>query len=491
MPKNWFAPEDRSLRQPQVLTVADAVLIACLIGVAVPVFVGAVGDSLARLMALPALVLLGFVLAFSRKVLLLLIILFRASTDLLFESTKLSLGSYQIGIGGLINVFVLLIALLLVTERPGLLPRKMVVTTWGAFLAMMLYGVAIAPAKVEAIRVFLQIASYFAMFVSAFYFVRSVEDFRFCVRMVLWSSVVPALYALVDIALNWGAGGLGGFRLQSTFTHPNIFAFYLTLIILLTLYASKGGAVALSTGKRLGLTAYMLFLLSLLLLTQTRSAWVASFAVFAMYALIFERRYLGYLIAAPLLALLIPSVQDRLLDLGTASDYVRYAQLNSFEWRRLIWESGLQWMRPDHYLLGYGVDSFRYFSPVFFPLGGKTNWGAHSVYVQYLFEIGMVGLLALLWLFGRLLWWLRLMSPIDKLGAFISIGLIIAYLGVSSSDNMFAYLAFNWYFWFIVGAACAVVAAQSQPRPGTSDPIRSKPRMSLRKSTASARNSDE
>jgi O-antigen ligase len=236
------------------------------------------------------------------------------------------------------------------------------------------------------------------------------------------------------------------------------------LVISLGLYVLKSDATTLSTQNRLILTGYTFFMLALLMLTQTRSAWIACFSLFAVYGLIFERRYLLYLILIPLLALLIPSVRDRVLDLGAGNEVVQYAKLNSFAWRVYIWESGLKWMRPEHYLLGYGIDSFQHYSPTFFPLAGKTNFGAHNLYVQWIFELGALGLLAYLWLFGRLLWLLRKMLPIDKLGGFILISLVIQYLMVSFSDNMAAYLVFNWYFWFVAGSACAVVAADSRSK---------------------------
>ena len=329
----------------------------------------------------------------------------------------------------------------------------------------------IAPSKADAIRLYLSQLSYFAIFLSAFYVVRSADDFRFCVKVILWSSAIPAAYALVEFATG-GGHTVTGFRLKGTFTHPNIFAFYLTLVISLTLYLLKSSARALSPGPRLGLHLYMLLLLALLILTQTRSAWIACFTIFAIYGLVFERRYLVYLIVAFVVALLIPSVQDRLLDLGAGNAYVQYAKLNSFAWRRLIWESSLQWMQPDHYFLGYGLNSFPYYSLIFFPLADPTGTGAgaHSVYVQLLFETGAAGLLAFLWLFGRVLWFLKPMLSLDSLAAFVSIGSIIAYLIISFSDNMLAYLAFNWYFWFMVGAACSVVTVALKSRSDVRQP---------------------
>src|SRR5258706_1704139 len=462
MSEGWISYDGGTARLSPILLTTSIVFLAFLVGAVIPVYVGAVGDGLARLMALPALILLFFLFVLSRKTLLLVILFFRASADLVLESSKLSVGGHQIGAGALINAAVLAVAMLLVLEKPDVIPKKIITIMWAAFLLTAFYGMLIAPLKVDAIRTYLVLSSYLAIFVSAFYFVRTARDFGFCVRIVLWSSLIPALYALVDIALNGHAVGLSEIRVQSTFTHPNIFAFYLTLIISLALYMLKSSSFSRPAWKRAGLTAYILFLLSLLILTKTRSAWIACFAIILVYGLIFERRYLAYLVLVPILALLIPGIRDRLLDLGTGNEYVQYAQLNSFAWRRMIWESGLKWMEPERYVLGYGIDSFKYYAPIFFPLAGNVNFGAHNVYVQWLFEVGTIGLLAYLWLFGRLLWVLRLLAPMDKLAAFVSIALIIEYLTISFSDNMFSYLAFNWYFWFILGAACAVVVVEKR-----------------------------
>lgn len=427
---------------------------AAVFGASIPIYIGAVGEGVGRLLVLPALIVFGSLAALRPRLLFLLIVLFRASGDLLFDASKFSLGGYQIGIGGVINALVILIAGLFVVEKPDVVPKRMA-TLWAAFLLTALYGLFIAPEKSEGIRLYLALVSYFAIFVGAFHFVRSIQDFRFCVRLVVWSSALPVLYSIVDIALHLRNGG---FRLQSTFGHPNIFAFYLTSIIALVLYLLKSRVRPASQGTRAGLMVYMALLLGLLVLTQTRSAWIACLAVFAIYGAFFERRYLVYLIAIPAAAMLIPDVRDRLLELGSGNEYVQYAKLNSFAWRRLIWESGLRWMQPDHYLLGYGLNAFKFYSPVFFPLSGEANFGAHNVYVQWLFEVGVFGLLAFLWLFGRLVWTLKLMAPVDRVGACIAITLAVEYLIVSFSDNVLSYLVFNWYFWFIAGAACAVGA---------------------------------
>lgn len=107
--------------------------------------------------------------------------------------------------GGLINAFLILIALLLLAEKPGLLPKKLV-SMWAPFLLVALIGVAIAPVKSDAIRAYLAQISYFAMFVGAFYLVRSTGDFKRCVRPVLGDDVELGANAQLPGGIRIGHG---------------------------------------------------------------------------------------------------------------------------------------------------------------------------------------------------------------------------------------------------------------------------------------------
>jgi hypothetical protein len=63
--------------------------------------------------------------------------------------------------------------------------------------------------------------------------------------------------------------------------------------------------------------------------------------------------------------------------------------------------------------------------------------------------------------FTLLAGWMR-----DRLRVVISITLVIEYLFFAFSDNMLDYLAFNWYFWFFLGMACAVTMLPPEPDVG-------------------------
>ncbi|HEY8117842.1 MAG TPA: O-antigen ligase family protein [Methylophilaceae bacterium] len=435
------------------LGVLALVIISLIGGVAAVGYVSVVEGNLLLISALPFILAMLMFLIIDKRKLFLLILLLRATGDIVFETSKFGGG---FGVGGLINALVIFIALLFIIERPSLLNRR-IISIWGAVLLVALAAIGYAPDFKDAVRLFLALSSYCAVFTIAFYVVRTKADFELCVSTILLSSLLPVLYSFVDIALHGNTvNSEEGFRLQSTFSHPNIFAFYLVLNISLLFYKLKTTWSKISKPMQLAGYLYLFLLLALLMLTKTRSAWAACGFIFTAYGLLFERKYLLYLLFAPLLALLVPSIRDRLLDLGSGNEYVQYAKLNSFAWRLLLWKSAFEWITPQNAVFGYGLNAFKYYSPDFFPLAGKTNFGAHSTYVQWFFETGVVGVLSSAWMHMRLLFTLKLGLRQHKLRTAIAIMLVFAYLFFAFSDNLLDYLAFNWYFWFFIGSACAL-----------------------------------
>jgi O-antigen ligase len=149
--------------------------------------------------------------------------------------------------------------------------------------------------------------------------------------------------------------------------------------------------------------------------------------------------------------MLIPSVQQRIMDLDAGNSMANYAKLNSFAWRVLLWDSALKWMSASRYFTGYGVEAFGFYAPLFFPMAGNTEWSAHNVYVQLFFDVGLLGLLAYFAVFYQCFRALLKYYKRDRLAAGILMCALVQYLVVSASDNMLGYLAFNWYFWTAMG----------------------------------------
>ena len=431
------------------LLIAVAFLVTVVLGAFLAIFVNSAGGRVGILLALPAAVAIGFLFLFDRYLLFFLIVLFRSSMDQLLEATKF--GGF--GLGAVLNALVILIAFIALIQRPG--PAgKVLKQTWVAFLLVAGVSIFLAPEFITALKSYLALVSYAAIFSLAITLINSEQDFGRWMRAVFFSSLVPVIYGFIDAA-NGGYASFEGFRISSTFSHPNIFAFYLVLMISLSFYFFKAKASYIPLFIRRTIPIYILIMFALLIMTKTRSAWAACFAFFLLYALIYERKYLIWILVASAIGFMIPEVRDRITDLAQGNEVINYSKLNSYAWRKMIWEQGLRWMEPSHYLLGYGLEAFIHYSVSFFTMSGGVAMGAHSVYVQLLFDTGILGLLTFIWLHVKFGLLLKPYYKANKLMIFTAIMFLLEFALNSYSDNMLAYLSFNWYLWFVLGAIYA------------------------------------
>lgn len=389
------------------------------------------------------------------------ILLTRSICDPIFSMFEVNMGGGPIGFGAVVNAVVIAIALAFVLMRPTHAAFA-VFAIWTPFLLVSLAAVFYAPQFGSAARMFLVLVSYWAVFIIPFFLFRSGGDLRRFVLLVFASSIVPSLYSIVDI---WrGLSDFAEFRLQSTFAHPNIYSFYLVLLLGLAFYVRASLAVIWPRGSRQAITLYIPIIIALIALTKTRSAWAASAAIYLFYAVRFERRLLFGILLVPLLLVVAPSLGDRFSDLTQGEEIDDLSRLNSevklnsLEWRAVLWESAIPAIVQKP-LLGHGLESFRISTPGFFPLAadaseaGETD--AHNFYLQILFEMGSVGIIAFIWLFGALSRQLAQGLRFDRAGVLLIFSILAAYLAESYSDNMVYYLSFEWYFWFVMGTICA------------------------------------
>lgn len=394
------------------------------------------------------------------------VLLVRASADPVFNALGGDSGG-GMGVGALFNVLAIAVAGFFLLQAPLKAPFP-VLAIWGPFLLMAFSSTLYAPDFKAAARLAFVMLSYWAFFAMPFFILRSTRDVSRLVLLVIASSIPPSLYAFVDIAR--GISDLEEFRLQSTFSHPNIYAFYLVLVLGLVLYVRASDIARAAPRLRLLVTLYIPLLVAFLLLTKTRSAWGACGVMFLVYALRIDRRFLAGLLLVPLLFVANPSLLDRLTDITAATEVDSFSQLNdttrlnSYVWRQALWESAIPQVleRP---LLGHGLESFKPSTPHFFALVGPQGIDGHNFYLQMSFELGLPGALALVWLLGCVAWRLLRGWRRDPPGILIISCLLLAYVLESYSDNMHFYLSFNWYFWFVMGTIYAWLERERMAAP--------------------------
>ena len=132
--------------------------------------------------------------------------------------------------GAILNAVTLLLAVAVLVKR-----RRPSVLLSRADLAAIphdrLLFTDLHPDLFSGARLFLSTLTFPAMFICAFVLVESHADMIAFFKFAIYSSILPAIYAMFQLATNGP-----GFRVASTFGHPNIFAFYIVAMLVAILY---------------------------------------------------------------------------------------------------------------------------------------------------------------------------------------------------------------------------------------------------------------
>lgn len=449
--QRWFA-----LSLSAKLFLLASVSLAPIVGIA-SVFSGLLSNSKpVFLLAVPATLLLALLYLAAREYLLISILLLRGCLDPFLEVTKIPLGSTSIGFGAVLNGVILLLALT-TPSKPKNTKNDQILYWAILFFAIMLVGAVRSTTQAEAIKFVFALFTYWAAF-SIGASLTHKHGFAFALRIVLHASFLAALLSLFMWASGWRIyNGNESFiekieaagRFSGAFSHPNIMAFFFLNAIIITLYL-------LPKEHKISGRLYLLAILAsstlLIVASKTRAAWAASILIFVVYTLIFNKRLIPWLLIGAATVALTPAVQDRLQDLADDRPYLVFSTLNSYEWRKQLWSEALRSMDWMQWVWGSGVRSFNTNSVQFFSLSGGNPFGAHSVYVQLIYETGVIGLFAASALLVRLTATFVASWVYSKDLTFLGVCFVAVYTITCYSDNILNYLVYNVYFWMALGA---------------------------------------
>ncbi len=434
-------------RKEVLLVVAGAVVVALAALIMSPVL----AKNILFLAALPLVAVLFLVLVLNIRHLFIFIILTRAFLDPILLTTRVG-GGGSGGIGGVLNLLVILMVVFLVAKRPKVLLGNRYVISWLIFLGWAFITVFYSPYPNRTIKLFINLCTYVAIFITPFFLVNDEKEKRFWIKMILISSFIPVMSANLGIVTQHPLLNIGE-RLSGAFTHANILAFYTVFIITVTFYILKTRILRVPAPVRILLWLYIVDLLVILVVTQTRSAWISFVGIFLIYGLLKERKMLLVFAIIVSVMLALPPVQERLKDLDKGTGTKHSEKLNSWAWRVHLWQNAMPFIQR-RILTGYGLGSFEHVSQQFYT-GARWGTPAHNVYLEVLFETGIFGFLAWLTIYFTILKALfrRIYHTAGQHSteAAIVFCYIIGYLIMCVSDNVQYYLAVNWYIWFFLG----------------------------------------
>jgi O-antigen ligase len=317
----------------------------------------------------------------------------------------------------------------------------------------------------------IRLATVLVAFLWAAWCVRTPQRLRWLVAVVIASAAYPIGSALYHLASGRTHDRAGGFKsVDGTFVHPNYFASYLTIVMVLAI-------VAFFESRSLAVRAAVLVVIAgglvCLFFTYTRTAWIG-FAAALLVVTVLQYRRLAVIgaVAVVVGALAVPAAthraEARFADLSSASPTY---QTNSWGWRKEQWRRmvpyGLE--RP---VTGRGFGSYFRDTVAVFGLSNRdfatrpTNpsqqrgFGAHNDYVKALVETGVAGLvLWVLVLAGLVSVAIRARSaPGAEPYASAMVGVTLALAGMSLADNIEASAASIIYAFVMCGALAGVTA---------------------------------
>lgn len=280
---------------------------------------------------------------------------------------------------------------------------------------------------------------------------------RVILAAIFVSALIPLAMGAYQVATGTGFRVIAGFyRVLGTFVHPNPFAIYLTLVLIL--------GAALLPWMRIPLGTILAFLLVacavFLVLTYTRSAWIGTLAGLLTVGLLQSRGLLVLIaISTLVVALMVPSAGARFGDLAQQTR-ASGAPANSLVWRFEYWNRAVNLSQNP--VFGIGLGSVREVTDV-----GKEP---HNDFVRVYVETGLVGLLAYLWFLGSLVTVARravaeARPGLDRGVAVGFAGAVVAFLIISIVANVLTQLVILWYLATLAAAANAAWWRARQPIP--------------------------
>lgn len=269
------------------------------------------------------------------------------------------------------------------------------------------------------------------------------------------------LYQALSVAIAPPEAVGGNYRVASVFNHPNTLALYLSRTLPLF------GALGLALGPRTGGVRAHVYLAGAalmgvtMLLSGSRGGWLAV-AVSALVIAALLRRWKWLLPAAVAgivgVAGLALTGQDRLRDMFTPGR-------GSADTRARLWRAAIEEIGKSP-LWGTGLGNVRWMRR-YIPrqrLEGTELIDAHNLFLDFGAKLGIIGLLAILWLLARFYWIvLSVYRRSEGETRALAVGILAAMtaaLAHGMVDAFYFGLPFAVLFWLFLGIAESLAATE-------------------------------
>lgn len=415
-------------------------------------------------------------------ILILIIVLFRVSVNILFYlllCTRPSLdilGKYSItlfpefptiNIAGIIAVLSIIVSIVIIYKaKISVLAIPLSFIFIGLFLIYILFTI-LSAYPIISINELIRVLSFLIMYVTGYVLIKSKKDCINFIKVVIMSSIIPVIIGYLQLLNGTGLYTNPGFenRIAGTFGHPNVLGYFLLIIIALMVYLFFEKNIIAKPKFKYMFILYGILSVILLISTYTRGAWIGLFVLLIGVSLIKSPKttMIYTVVAIPILGLLLSGyfwiqqtiwqgltpikdipVIERVVGLfsGDPSD--------SIIWRQVMWVDMYEkaMTRP---LIGFGTGTIE----IIVEEVRGVSLGAlevHNDYIKVFVEMGVIGLIVYILFIIAILYSLiiRIKSRQDTLLLITTFIVIAIYLS-SIWDNLLRQTAVMWIFFAILG----------------------------------------
>lgn len=370
------------------------------------------------------------------------------------EQELFSLFRISVSLTFLLGVMLICLAGLEIIKNKNKLFKSKIFWPWLIFLGATTFLSFFSFDKQASLVNFFRLLSFFSAFVFGYFIFDTSKKLTNLARVIIFSAIIPAGVAWWQLINRGGFFDGEQWRLIGTFTHPNMLAIYLVLVITLTLFVALN--LKKNSIERIPYVVLVIFFSIPLLYTYTRIAWLAlAFILFAVGVYRFRKLLIISILSVFLLYLFAPFFQDRvatLMSIGVS---------DSSSWRLDLWRDIWGYIKNNPWF-GYGPGTAAVFLEKNIPrLMMETE--PHNDYLRVWLESGIFVLLSYLWIFIdyiKRMWqgFRKETRPRLKMLILFLIFFTISLGGASMTDNILKDAVMQWEFWALSGGVFAAIS---------------------------------
>lgn len=384
----------------------------------------------------------------------LILLVFRTAFDYIgSEQALFKIASIAVSFTFLSGVLLIILAGIEIVKRRQTIFKIKVFWPWVLFLGLITFLSLFSFDKSASLINLFRLLSFFSAFVFGYFIFDTPKKLTSLARVIIFSAIIPAGVAWFQLYNRSGFFDGQQWRLVGTFTHPNMLALYLVLVICLTLFVALN--LRKNAVERIPYVLLSIFFVIPLIFTYTRIAWLAlAFVLFAVGVYRFKKLLVISILSVLALYVFVPFFQERLNTLSGVG------VSDSSSWRLDLWRDIWSYIKAQPWW-GYGPGTASVFLKKNIPrLLMETE--PHNDYLRIWLEAGIFSLLAYFWIFVdylKKMWQgFKLETrPRLKMLIFFMIVFTLSLLGASLTDNVLKDAVMQWEFWVLSGGVFSAI----------------------------------